>query len=363
MSAASHAAPDPRVLAAQLPGHALGLLKTLLVLAVVLTIEIGAGILHYLSVQSSLFLIGSEQKPLRADALLGQWLGDLFAEANLSSFAAFVIVAVIAFGSFWLAEEFMELLRLLEQRAGCRQSLARLPAGDLEARAVLLESVDTLNFRIGQSATTLSVVGALLLAVLAWDVYLTVYRGLAGAHGFSEGDLSAPLRATHTIQTLGLELEQHGALFAWRAVPLQAGGLLACMVLMPFAMAYFGARLAAHRDLLVLAVVGLTAAAWRSLAGEGDDGGNAVPAAPPRASTAPSVAPADAPLFASPAEEPAARPVGSMDAEPAAEVIGGIAGERVGLDQARRDPARYWVDPTTHEVWNADYRRKLIAGN
>ena len=56
---------------------------------------------------------------------------------------------------------------------------------------------------------------------------------------------------------------------------------------------------------------------------------------------------------------PALSPADAARADRVLEVIGGVAGERVTLDEALRNPARYYVDQDTELVWNRAYHDAL----
>ncbi len=340
-------------------GALVGMGINLVKLSLTVLIEAVTMLFGYSSLQSSFFLIGAEQKPLSEDPLLGQWLGDFFGSASLSGLGAVVVVSVIAVGSYLIAEQVMEWRRYSEQGAAYRQELAYAPTGNAEIRAIAERAIDTCAHKIQDSIVIICIIGTLLTGVVVWDMDLAVYRGLAGAYGFSEGDPEAPGQAIHTIQTLSIELEKHGDLFAWDTVPLMAIGLVCCMGLIPFGIEYYFYRVAAQAQRFAFAGQLLAGAAWRAIAGDYDGGGQ-VPAVTATANSAPQANFTEPAVFVPPVQEDLnIHEPHPVEPETLKAVIG--ADVLISVAEARRSPELYWVDTDTHDIWDAEYRRRLMG--
>lgn len=322
---------------------------------------------HYLSTSSALELLG-EQKPFGLDPVIGVYLGSLLENASQSHFRAMTIVLVIALGSLILAHLLSNILTLIEHRAAYGQAMAALGQDNPTAAAEFAQARSSINYKILFLTVWLAIVGAMVGTVAYWDYLLNWYQQVASSAGIDQ-----PGEAASAIQVPAQEMARNGHLVAWNLASLGAFGFLTVMFLGALVLEYSTRRLSDRWGKLVNTVAELINFGNDDPGAQEFEMGTQDSRLPPSVQPAPEVAPgqpnrpAGAPLFDAPpaSENPTAVAAPSTSSADAAqvdrvlEVIGGVAGERVTLDEALRNPARYYVDRDTELVWNRAYHDAL----
>ncbi len=322
---------------------------------------------HYLSTSSALELLGV-QKPFEFDPVIGVFLGSLFEGATQSHFRAMTIVLVIALGSLILAHLISSILTLIEHRAAYGQALATLGPDNPAAAANLAQARISINHKIIFMVVWLAIVGAMVGIVAYWDFSLNWYQQVASNAGIDQ-----PGEAAAAIEVPVREMARHGHLAAWDLASLGAVGFLIVMFLSALVLEYSTRRFSDRWGRLCNAMAELV-----NFGGDDPDAQDfetrdrdarltpSAPAAPdvtPGQSSRPVVAPLfdappapDSPATAASSPTP---PADAAHADPVLEVVGGAAGERVTLEEALHNPARYWVDRETGLVWDRAYHEAL----
>ncbi len=322
---------------------------------------------HYLSTSSALELLGV-QKPFEFDPVIGVFLGSLFEGATQSHFRAMTIVLVIALGSLILAHLISSILTLIEHRAAYGQALATLGPDNPAATANLAQARISINHKIIFMVVWLAIVGAMVGIVAYWDFSLNWYQQVASSAGIDQ-----PGEAAAAIEVPVREMARHGHLAAWDLASLGAVGFLIVMFLSALVLEYSTRRFSDRWGRLCNAMAELV-----NFGGDDPDAqdfetrdrdARLTPSAPAAPDVTPgqSSCPAGAPLFDAPPapDSPATAassptpPTDAAHADPVLEVVGGAAGERVTLEEALHNPARYWVDRETGLVWDRAYHEAL----
>jgi hypothetical protein len=271
---------------------------------------------NYAACVQSFELLNSEKKPLADYELFGPLFATFAPEATVADLLAACFEVGVVIGIWWLTHHLFLTIQQLEDRAEYK---AR---GDNE-------SITIINRRVGFNLLRCSVLIVPLYLVVRTVLNLFHYRMLAQAHGVEDGAV-----AVQQIRTLPLELQDHGHLAAWELIKNGGWGFLAVA-----AIAAIAFEMAAHH-----ASESRARLAAMLRAPEAQQPANVPPTEPP-VEPVPPVEPAH------PTNEP------STPKEQPNEVIGGRG--RVTTREALAHPDRYWVDPETGAIWDAEYHRTL----
>lgn len=366
---------------------------------------------HYLNAANALELLGTEQKPLSADSLLGTVLGAFLPQATLPQAMALTIAVTEALAFFFIANTLMDILGLIRHYRTSRKH-----DNPNEAEEAV--------WRLIENGVGMAMLGGLLVYGILWDLDIFRYRSLAGANGYD-----TPLKAAQQLPSWAEELRENGS---WAAVQMArvgawgylsftaAGCVLLDLVIRKLDDAFsrlmqpidqwYASRLAAQAeeadafysededeqpvddstDAPVTeeqpATEPVEAPETPTQPTNGRSHGAYVPRedvpAPEMATvsadrTAPQTAQnghgaphngaSSRPLFN---PEVVSRPLAQSRPEPVVtprereasdlrDVLGGAAGERVGLATAVTQPDRYYVNLATGQVWNREVWRRL----
>jgi hypothetical protein len=209
------------------------------------------------------------------------------------------------------------------------------------------ESLNIITRRIWFVVAELVLVSALMAKAISTVVDLFRYRVMVQSKG-----ISVPTDAVRSIQAWGLEYQKNGHLFAYSFADHGVWGLLAITML-----AGLFLELIWHRT--EEAAVRLFTRAEEPVSDVVTDHrenieANQAPDRDEERQTHPGTETRD--------QNPGADHAGATPLPTeATEVIGGKPGERVTIETAKARPDRYWVDPETREVWDADYRAELFG--
>lgn len=308
---------------------------------------------NYMGLQLSFLLLGWDRMPIARDSLIGNFFQDFFPGTTIAQLFALVIASVVALGLFFVFNSGMRTIDLIADRR------FYLRTGDKESAAVASETI----FR--EFFLFLLLVGVLVY-VIHWDLDLFRFRSIAGARQFETADMAA-----HML-SWPIQMKNQGRLWAWTCTQAGSWGYLA---------------MTAASCLLVEISIRKTAQSWTSFispidqwieggAGHPDELVHSAPSVPrrgvdqgeiPDAQGTEGVAEArsDTPLFGSLEHETdrgQKRP-DSMTREPEEQykVIGAPDAPPLSVREALVDRSRFWVDPETHTIWDANYRKSLFG--
>ena len=318
---------------------------------------------RYMSIKAALDFQGYEPFPLHADELAGRVFGAFFPEATLSHFYAIIVSAFITVGLFMVFHLCFSILQLTDDRR------AFTAMGDAQsARAAL-------NLIVFDAAMAFAFLVPLILAIL-WDVDLFRYRSVANALGLDD-----PAAAPRMVEYWPAQLEKSGHLYAWDLTKTGAWGYVGVTAVSCLSLEYAWRKTVRTWDRFAAAMEDLVRV-------PGEDAGTAFRNEDPGLQTD------QPPQDEKPATVRAAFPVvevippppcrgngqsreagdrvevsaeeprkdtpahGTAEDERERDVIG-APGARVSLSAALADPARYWVDGDTREVWDAGYRQAI----
>lgn len=170
-----------------------------------LVFTLGLVLCNYMATRTSLELMGFEQNPLRNDPMLGDYFDAFLGGATLAHVTAGLMAVLIAVGLF-LAFHFLFLFyRLWRDRAFYT---------DPDEQRAARSTMQTYLVRLGLLLIC-------LVPLVWWDLEMFRYRVLAGLHQVED-----PAFAIRTVQTWGLEVQQHGQLMAWTLVQAGTWGYL-----------------------------------------------------------------------------------------------------------------------------------------
>jgi hypothetical protein len=342
------------------------------VVALLLAANVWAVMEHYLAADAALRLVFREQPELFRDGLLGNVLGAFVPNATLTQALALTISVLQTIAMFFVAHLTYAALEMWKLRS------VALQAGDpAEAREAAS--------RIVWMAAMVVPILALLALTVPYDVELFRFRALAGALGKDSPELA--LDVPYSSSLAG------DVPFSVVLAGIGARAYVALVLLGAWLLEVSFDRLADRWTFLMRPVD-----EWAADDEDDEEPGAADDAAETEAtagSETPSLpafersaSPVEANVGARPAQSPPAwdeAPVAPQaetlgtprDAAaggpspapptPAAAgtqrpVIGGTPGESVSLEDARRHPERYHVDPATLRVWNRAVWDALHAG-
>jgi hypothetical protein len=305
---------------------------TLLVAAA--AVNIWFVVAQYTACLQSFEMLNFEAKPLAEDELFGSIFRSFAPDATIAHLLAGGFEVGIAFGLWFMTHLILRIFYMIRDRFEYAQ------IGDSE-------SLNIITRRIWFTAAELALVSVLMTFPISTVVDLFRYRVMAQNKG-----ISVPLDAVRSIQAWSLEHQQNGHLFAYSFADNGVWGLLAMTMLMGLLL-----ELIWHRT--EEAAVRLCTRAEEPVSDAATD--------------YPEVIESNQALDRD--EEPQTRPrTETLDQNPAAdqtpatpthteaiEVIGGKPGERVTVETAKARPDRFWVDPETREIWDADYREQLFG--
>lgn len=369
---------------------------------------------HYLNAANALELLGTEQKPLSADSLLGTVLSAFLPQAALPQAMALTISLIEALAFFFIANTLMDILGLIRHYRTSRKHDKP-------------EEAEEAVWRLIENGFGMAMMGGLLVYGILWDLDIFRYRSMAGAYGYD-----TPLKAAQQLPSWAEELRENGS---WAAVQMArvgawgylsftaAGCVLLDLVIRKLDDAFsrlmrpidqwYESRLAAQAeeadavyddeqdeqpvgDPIEESVTAERPAAEPAYEPErptqttnGHANGTHVtreetpmpematvsadrtaPQAAQNGHGAPHNGASSRPLFD---PEVASRPLTPSRPEPVVtprerevsdlrDVLGGAAGERVGLATAVTQPDRYYVNLATGQVWNREAWRRLHTG-
>lgn len=291
--------------------------------------NLGLVFVNYFATEQSFELLGFEPRKVAQDALLGFVFDACWPKATVAHLLAAGLAVAMFFGVFGVIYFATRALHLVLE---ARQASA---AGDTLQRDA---AYGYMYFEIARSVITLLP----LILVARLDLALYRYRWAAQLQGADTASV-----AVDSVKDWSLGLTAHHGLMAWSAgslAPWAYLGITACFAIF---LEFRSRRLSE---------------AWAQLwspAGE-------VPAAPaPVPEPVPEVPGLERPVGPGPeAPAPPVQPIPPAprpENEPAVEVIGGPDGLRVTLAEALANPRRYWVDPETRQVWDAEFHRTLTG--
>jgi hypothetical protein len=335
-------------------------------LATVLSLALNGVVIlaNYLGCKTSYELLGFEMMPLHKDKLLGGIFQAFLGEATMAHLYALAVALTVAVGIFWLSRFGIDIYQLYCDRRDY------ISLGDKESahKAILL---------IIRNLIFIFILAVPLAYAIKTDVGLLRYRWVAGALGIED-----PRQATLALKAWELQLEENGHLFAWSLARFGAWGYIGVTAIACLAFEFSGVKFCEYFTRLANALGSINQPQSDQLFygydGDGqpifdpkiplayDTDGNPLgtPQAPMREQPsenrvhigATQQSSNEVPLFGDDQQDNSSP---RMD-EDLHDVIGGVNGERVSLNSALRNPQRYWVDPETHEVWDANYRGSLL---
>lgn len=323
--------------------NACGLVVSLAAVAFMVTVNAALVVANYMACQVSFYLQGFDAKPLAQEELVGRWLGALAPKATLSHFYALVLAVVVAVGLFWAGHLVVEIVRAAQQRRLATQT------GDRE-------EVAAWTWIIIEHSLYLSIVVAVLVAPIRWDLWLFRLRSIAGAHSVEN------VKQFAQIANLNPEAQSAGGTLVSRLADVGAYGYLCAtglaVLMLELAMKklseYFARFMKPADDLLE---------AWnKPSAGQGESVANHIHE--PADSLADDANRNGQPheghegksLFDTDSPQPESHSTGPEPQPPSQKrpVMGGLAGEEVELAEALRRPSRYHVDGSGI-VWARPY--------
>lgn len=355
---------------------ALGVLFFLVVTAVMT-------LTNYLSCEFSFELLGYDKKPLKFDELVGPFLAAYLEKAQLVHLYSFMVAVLVTLGLFLTFRISAGIYNLYMDRR------YYLGAADPESARIVTQ-------KIVREVIWLVALAVPIYWAVHWDIQLFRVRSIAGVLGAEGPDVMLDL--------LGWEqqMEQNGQMWVWQITHLGAFGYLSLTAIACLGLEFSMRKISEHfRETIDRIQALFTPEPSRGESPDFygyDENGlpvydNQVPIAydvngNPIASAgevpvdgAIGESESQAPLreaesCAGPSPEDPAKdgdegPEASSaadhamknDASATVEVIGGREGKRVSLEAALADPARYWVDPNTQQVWAVEYRKTLFGDN
>lgn len=392
-----------------------GFLFCLFITSVVAVVNLVVTAANYLSCKVSFELLGFEMRPLGTDELVGGFFGTFFHRAALAHLSALALAAVLAMSFFFVFKFLFRMIDLLKDRT------LYLNAGDQQSartavQLIIHEAVTMLIFLV-------PLVGAIVLDVFLFR-YRSIAGALGieepevatQMFGWERqlqenGDLFAwsfarlgpwGYLAITALACLSLEYVWRRTVDYWRSLAEALGELMQLATNQQEQALFYGydqngqpvydpnAPIAYDTD-------GNPNVGQETANIDGDP--RAADHNADTVSQSETISPAaaatngngvvDASLFdPAPANHNGASPHGvanntSSDATPPKRaraerstagasttprtgdgdlrpVIGGTEEERVSLAAALVDRQRYWIDPETHEVWNANFRQMLL---
>ena len=300
----------------------LSLLWWVLAAAGVAALNLWIIVANYAACLQSFQLLNFETKRLADDELFGPLFRMVAPEATIAHLLAGAFEAVVAVGLWYAAHLALQIFEQLKDRS----EYARL--GDAG-------SLQIITRRIWFTVAELAMLCVPLYFTLATVVQLFRYRVLAQIQGLED-----PVLAVARIPAWDLARQKHGMLYAWSFADRGVWGMLAMTAVasLCFELLWRRAEEAGTRLFAPLEQEPVTDP-------QGTQSGDETP---------------EPPVQPEQGEEEPAEEDPKPDVE-RREVIGGTAGERVTLDQARANPGRYWIDPETKEIWDSAYRDRLFG--
>lgn len=163
---------------------------------------------HYLNAANGLELAGTETKPLKADSLLGAFLGVFLPDATLPQAMALTISLLETLTLFMIANQLHSIPELVRRYRASRRANDHEEA---EAAAWLL-----IEYTLG-----MLVPGCLLIYGILWDIEIFRYRSMAGANGLDDA-----VEAAGTLPSWDLQLHENGGAAAVQLARIGAWGYL-----------------------------------------------------------------------------------------------------------------------------------------
>lgn len=164
---------------------------------------------HYLNAANALELLGTEQKPLSADSLLGTVLSAFLPQAALPQAMALTISLIEALAFFFIANSLMDILGLIRHYRKSRKHDQP-------------EEAEEAVWRLIENGVGMVMLGGLLVYGILWDLDIFRYRSMAGAYGYD-----TPLKAAQQLPSWAEELRENGSWAAVQMARVGAWGYLA----------------------------------------------------------------------------------------------------------------------------------------
>lgn len=175
----------------------------LAITAIVLVAAAWSVLEHYLNAANALELLGTEQKPLSADSLLGTVLSAFLPQAALPQAMALTISLIEALAFFFIANTLMDILGLIRHYRTSRKHDQP-------------EEAEEAVWRLIENGFGMAMLGGLLVYGILWDLDIFRYRSMAGAY-----DYDTPLKAAQQLPSWAEELRENGS---WAAVQMARVG-------------------------------------------------------------------------------------------------------------------------------------------
>jgi hypothetical protein len=314
---------------------------------------------NYMACLQSFQLLGFESKPLKDDELFGWFFSTIAPEATLAHLYAGAVAGAVAMGLWIEAHLLFRVYAMLQDRSEYRH------LGDAESERIASRRI---LFALG----LLAVVAVPLVFAIIADVQYFRFRMVAQALGIED-----PQKAAGTIENWDLQMTKNGRLFAWSIARFGAWAYIAVIGVACLGLEFFAqqngeavARLFAPVEQAQPEFYGYdengqpvysrqTPVAYdrdgNPVLAESEPqpfadgtGGGSRPGEPEPGGPAPEP------------EQPVTTAAQNGDAGVPQEIIG-AQGARVTVEEALAAPARYWVDPETHDIWDASYHRDLVG--
>lgn len=163
---------------------------------------------HYLNAANALELLGTEQKPLKHDSLLGAFLGAFLPQATLPGAMALTIAVTEAVAFFFIANTLQNILGLIRHYRSSRKHDNP-------------EEAEEAVWRLVEEGLGMAMLGGLLVYGILWDLEIFRYRSMAGAYGYD-----TPLKAAQQLPSWAQELHEHSTWAAVQVARIGAWGYL-----------------------------------------------------------------------------------------------------------------------------------------
>lgn len=300
-----------------------GLMMWLFIYACFSVLEVVVMLSNYLGCVSSFYLSNFSQIPLWMDELLGLFFDVFLGEATVAHLLSLGITCVIAAGWFLGTYIVFDIFRLLRDR---EEYL--IQEDEISARLA--------RRKIIEDAVILAILAIPMYLACKWDIGLWQYRGAAAALGIND-----PLSAVNQVPEWKSFLDDYGHLYAPIAIRFGGHGYIAVTALVSIGLAIATKYVGEFWHKLLQAFSDL----WNLDSDDPDD---------PNGPNDPIQPEAEADLGYPVPRDP--EPEGQNENPPdePQEVIGGN-GEQVTIADALNNE-RYWIDPVTREIWDADHR-------
>ena len=379
---------------------------------------------NYLGCKISFELLGTENRPLGTDELVGVYFRSFFGQASLAHLYAMLVAGTVSVGLFLVLKLAFDTLKLVEDQRLYREN------GDQQSAQIAMR-------RIVYNLIMIAIFAVPLGFAIYWDIHLFRFRSIAQVMGYEYPEKVV------TLVNWSEQLRQKPDMWVWFLTKIGAWGYLAITAICCLGLEYAIYRTGEQWALLLDALSELFRAEEaqavgydqhiqpvqrpnnpvpqepervpvfeQNVAGVGPDNSSGRPenvgsservAADVSLRPAISVTPHEVtdgrngtgggitatqfavrnaggnngsgqmnppgealfdpgPAIPMPGEIVHSQAPGRRENEIALQpVIGSPKGERVSLAEALANPERYWVDSDSHEIWNVNYRGTLMG--